>query len=197
MARAKRHYLPCHVWHITHRCHKKEFLLKFARDRRRWLQWLFEVLDDPAGGDAKIRAAGALLGHLGLPVHHAYYENIARNCDGLPLKGANGPVSITLPYEPGVKLFWSLTRYDARIYLPIDSPTQVFNVFNTKPDAKGNVTITFSVENPKDGTYWMPVLEVGYYFVTCYYGPTSRLNGNTSIDLFYRDGENKRSVMFK
>lgn len=43
MARAKRHYLPGHVWHITHRCHKKEFLLKFARDRRRWVEWLFEA----------------------------------------------------------------------------------------------------------------------------------------------------------
>jgi putative transposase len=43
MARAKRHFLPGHVWHITHRCHKKEFLLKFARDRRQWLQWLFEA----------------------------------------------------------------------------------------------------------------------------------------------------------
>jgi REP element-mobilizing transposase RayT len=31
------------VWHITHRCHKKEFLLKFSRDRRRWLSWLFEA----------------------------------------------------------------------------------------------------------------------------------------------------------
>jgi putative transposase len=27
----------------THRCYKKEFLLKFARERRRWLQWLFEA----------------------------------------------------------------------------------------------------------------------------------------------------------
>ena len=42
MPRANRHYIPGYVWHITHRCHKKEFLLKFARDRRRWLQWLFE-----------------------------------------------------------------------------------------------------------------------------------------------------------
>jgi len=42
MARAKRHYIPGHVWHITHRCHKKEFLLKFDRDRRRWVEWLFE-----------------------------------------------------------------------------------------------------------------------------------------------------------
>jgi REP element-mobilizing transposase RayT len=31
------------VWHITHRCHKKEFLLKFALDRERWLDWLFEA----------------------------------------------------------------------------------------------------------------------------------------------------------
>ena len=43
MPRASRHFIPGHVWHITHRCHKKEFLLKFARDRRRWLCWLFEA----------------------------------------------------------------------------------------------------------------------------------------------------------
>ena len=42
MPRAKRHYLPGFVWHITHRCHKREFLLRFGRDRRRWLHWLFE-----------------------------------------------------------------------------------------------------------------------------------------------------------
>jgi putative transposase len=43
MARAKRHYIPGHVWHITHRCHKREFLLKFVKDRRRWLHWLLEA----------------------------------------------------------------------------------------------------------------------------------------------------------
>ena len=43
MARAKRHYIPGQIWHITHRCHKREFLLKLAKDRRRWLQWLFEA----------------------------------------------------------------------------------------------------------------------------------------------------------
>ncbi|MDY6990942.1 MAG: transposase, partial [Thermodesulfobacteriota bacterium] len=31
MPRANRHYVPGYVWHITHRCHKKEFLLRFAR----------------------------------------------------------------------------------------------------------------------------------------------------------------------
>ena len=43
MPRASRHYIPGYIWHITHRCHKKEFLLRFGRDRRRWLQWLFEA----------------------------------------------------------------------------------------------------------------------------------------------------------
>ena len=43
MPRANRHYIPGYVWHITHRCHKREFLLKFARDRRRWMAWLFEA----------------------------------------------------------------------------------------------------------------------------------------------------------
>jgi putative transposase len=43
VAGAKRHYIGGQVWHITHRCHKREFLLGFAKDRRRWLQWLFEA----------------------------------------------------------------------------------------------------------------------------------------------------------
>ena len=35
LARAYSHYIPGHVWHLTHRCHKREFLLKFAKDRLR------------------------------------------------------------------------------------------------------------------------------------------------------------------
>ncbi len=54
MPRTNRHYLPGHIWHITHRYHQRKFLLKFARDRRRYLHWVFEakkrfglsVLDD-------------------------------------------------------------------------------------------------------------------------------------------------------
>jgi putative transposase len=43
MARAYRHFIPGYVWHITHRCHRREFLLKFARDRSRWMELLFEA----------------------------------------------------------------------------------------------------------------------------------------------------------
>jgi putative transposase len=40
---AKRYYIPGCVWHVAHRCHKKEFLLKFARDRSRWLELLYKA----------------------------------------------------------------------------------------------------------------------------------------------------------
>ncbi len=43
MPRANRYYLRGNIWHITHRCHKKDFLLKFQKDRVFWMQWLFEA----------------------------------------------------------------------------------------------------------------------------------------------------------
>jgi putative transposase len=39
MPRAK----PGHIWHIAHRCHKQEFLLKFAHIRQRYIFWLYQV----------------------------------------------------------------------------------------------------------------------------------------------------------
>lgn len=43
MPRANRHFLPGQVWHITHRCHERSFLLRFPRDRRAYRYWLFEA----------------------------------------------------------------------------------------------------------------------------------------------------------
>jgi putative transposase len=43
MPRANRLFLPGFVWHITHRCHRRQFLLKFVRDRRNYLRWLLEA----------------------------------------------------------------------------------------------------------------------------------------------------------
>ena len=152
---------------------------------------MFEAVDHPAAGTHKIRAAGTLLGHLGFPVHHAYYQQIPVDADGNPLSGANGPFVVTLPYDPGVDLFWSVTRYGADTFLPLDPATiggndiQAYNAFNTEPDEDGNVTFTFSMEDPQDGTYWMPVTESGYYWLARYYGPTARLNGNSAKDIIY------------
>lgn len=43
MPRASRIYAPGQMFHITHRCHKREFLLKFKQDRERYRYWLYEA----------------------------------------------------------------------------------------------------------------------------------------------------------
>lgn len=43
MARANRHYVTGQVWHITQRCHQREFLLRSDVDRRRWVYWLYQA----------------------------------------------------------------------------------------------------------------------------------------------------------
>lgn len=153
---------------------------------------MFEAVDDPAGGSHKVRAAGTMMGHLGFPVYHAYYQQLPVNGKGVSLSGANGPFVMTLPHKPGVDLFWSVTRYGFDTFLPLNPADiggqniQAYNAFNTKPDKSGNVTFTFSKKDPKDGTYWMPVKDSPYYIIARYYGPTSRLNGNTAKDIIYK-----------
>jgi hypothetical protein len=44
---------------------------------------------------------------------------------------------------------------------------------------------TFSKDDPKDGIYWIPVKDTPYSIIARYYGPTSRLNGNTAKDIVY------------
>jgi len=152
----------------------------------------FEPVDHPAGGSHKVRAAGTLIGHLGFPVHHAYYQVIPVDRTGKKHAGANGPFVMTLPHVPGVDLFWSVTRYDANTFLPLNpadignNDIQAYPNYSTKPDKDGNVSFTFSKKDLKDGTYWMPVLDSGYYIVVRYYGPTSKLNGRTAKDILYK-----------
>ena len=43
MPRANRYHIPGLVWHVTQRCHKREFLLKFHHDKKRWLYWLYKA----------------------------------------------------------------------------------------------------------------------------------------------------------
>jgi putative transposase len=41
--RGKLFFIPGIIWHITHRCHNRDFLLKFIKDKKRWLFWLFQA----------------------------------------------------------------------------------------------------------------------------------------------------------
>ena len=126
---------------------------------------------EPHSNDTGNRAA-AIIGHLGLPVHHAWYAPYFTNCSGEVLNGDKTEV-YTFPYKPeGVELFWSVTRYSAITRNTLAGKNDVYNAYNTKPDVNGNIAVTFSVENPKDGTYWMPV-NAGepYYLIVRYYKP--------------------------
>jgi hypothetical protein len=124
---------------------------------------------EPNSNNPEYRA-GAIFGHLGLPAEHAIYFPNFVNCKGELLNGDKTEV-YTFDYTPdGVKGFWSITRYSALTRNTIADKNDMFNAYNTEPDTDGNITITFSVEDPKDGTYWMPV-NAGepYYFVVRLY----------------------------
>jgi putative transposase len=43
MPRARRRTIQGQAWHITQRCHQREFLLGAREDRQRWLYWLREA----------------------------------------------------------------------------------------------------------------------------------------------------------
>lgn len=44
MPRAHRYILPGYLYHVTHRCHDRSFLLKFARDRNYYREWLRKAM---------------------------------------------------------------------------------------------------------------------------------------------------------
>ncbi|PHQ65824.1 MAG: hypothetical protein COB99_01825 [Sulfurimonas sp.] len=106
------------------------------------------------------------------PIHHAYYGPYFTNCKDEVLNGSKVEVFV-FAYKPkGIELFWSVTRYSALTRNTIAGKNDLFNAYNTTPDANGNITVTFSINNPKDGTYWMPVnKDEPYYFVVRYYKP--------------------------
>jgi putative transposase len=43
MARACRAYVQGGIYHITQRCHKREFLLRYQKDRDRYRYWLYQA----------------------------------------------------------------------------------------------------------------------------------------------------------
>ncbi len=127
--------------------------------------------EEQNSNDPEMRAV-AIIGHLGLPAKHALYAAGFINCEGNYFNGDKTEV-FTLPYKPrGVKEFWSITRYNFATRNTLPGKNDLYNAYNTQADENGNVTITFSVVDPKDGTYWMPVnAGEGYYFVIRYYSP--------------------------
>ncbi|MFC2166267.1 DUF1254 domain-containing protein [Acidobacteriota bacterium] len=147
-----------------------QYLFKVAPTFPNNLGMFGPIDSNEPNSNSPVHRAVAIFGHLGLPAAHAIYFPNFVDCDGNTLNGDNTEV-FTFSSEPkGVKNFWSITRYSGITRNTLPGKNDVYNAYNTKPDADGNITITFSVEDPKDGTYWMPV-NAGepYYFVVRYY----------------------------
>lgn len=127
--------------------------------------------NEPNSNDPEYRAT-AIIGHLGLPAEHALYVAGFVNCEGNLFNGDKTEV-FSFPYEPrGVKGFWSVTRYSFITRNTLPEKNDLFNAYNTQPDENGNITITFSPDDPNDGTYWMEVNKgEGFYFVWRLYQP--------------------------
>ncbi|MDN3714962.1 DUF1254 domain-containing protein [Vibrio breoganii] len=151
-------------------------------------------------GDERRRSLLTHLGHLGFPAEHAYYEMIPMTSEGNKLNGSEDFI-LTMPHDQAVGKFWSVTRYSDETRLPLDPATiggsdrQVWAGGNTSPDEEGNITITFSSNDPENDTYWMPVVDgEDYYFIVRYYLPQKGLAGNTVQSLIYH-GTPLESIM--
>jgi len=59
MPRANRHFVPGYIWHITHRCHKKSYLLKYKVDKSYCTKLLADV-KDPLGGSLSSQTRNAI-----------------------------------------------------------------------------------------------------------------------------------------
>ena len=75
MPRANRYIVPGHIYHITHRCHDRQFLLKFAKDRKAYLRRLLQAV---RAGDLAILNYTITSNHVHLVVWAQSPEQIAR-----------------------------------------------------------------------------------------------------------------------
>jgi hypothetical protein len=103
---------------------------------------------EPGSDDPEIRAA-AIIGHLGLPAEHAIYLPFFVNCDGEMLNG-DRPEVFVFPYEPeNVREFWSVTRYSLLTRNTLPGRNDVFNAYNTAPDAAGERDHHIQIRGPE------------------------------------------------
>ena len=74
MAPGNRYLLPGQIYHLTHRCHDRKFLLRFGRDRDAYLFWLREALRRYG---VTLLGYGVTCNHVHLVVHGTTAEAVS------------------------------------------------------------------------------------------------------------------------
>ncbi len=117
MPRANRSYVPGYVWHITHRCHKREFLLRAEADRAVWRRWLWR---STSRYGLSVLNFVATSNHIHLLVYDAFAgETIARSLQ--LIQGCTAQAHNRRRGRAGA--FWH-DRYHA---VAVDSETHLWN----------------------------------------------------------------------
>ena len=133
-------------------------------------------------GDFRLRALGAMVGWGGNDRDEAFYPICRQDADGAPLDG-HRDYELTLPPNPPVEAFWSVTMYDTSYdgtagYLvdnPIDRWVINDSTEGTARAEDGSLTIHLSSQEPSDPTAranWLPAPDGPFYVVLRLYMPT-------------------------
>ncbi len=75
MPRANRYILPGHIYHLTHRCHDRQFLLRFAKDRENYRRRLRQAALD---SEASLLTYNITRNHVHLLVYAEGVDSTAR-----------------------------------------------------------------------------------------------------------------------
>ena len=75
MPRANRYILPGYIYHLTHRCHDRQFLLKFAKDRNGYRRRLRQAVQKH---ELSLLSYNLTSNHVHLIAFSDFVEQIAR-----------------------------------------------------------------------------------------------------------------------
>ena len=78
MPRASRYLREGYTFHLTHRCHDRRFLLKFARDRNTYREWLRQAVKRY---EVPVYGFNITSNHVHLIVHVDDTERVERSHD--------------------------------------------------------------------------------------------------------------------
>lgn len=130
---------------------------------------------DDFGFNYPLRAlvAGPYLGGQG--EKEAVYPIRYNDKDGNPLSGEN-TYTITLPEQPPVDAFWSITMYDASTKMLVENPINRYKVGSDTPDLvkgkDGALTFVLSRNKPSQtDVNWLPAPEHNFYLLFRMYQP--------------------------
>lgn len=147
--------------------------------------WQVARLDAEMSGDPVIAAAGAMLGLIWNPLSVSTYDIGFFDDQGAPLSG-EGRYVIDYDPPPPVRAFWSVTMYDAKSQLFVESKINRYSIGDRTPGTVRGKSGSFKVfvqhaepTDPEERANWLPAPPGPFYLLARHYSPeTGILTGD-------------------